>query len=406
MIKIKEVNSLSLYIHIPFCTTKCNYCNFNTYAGLEGLIPDYVEALKAEIRLWGGALGRRVKVNTIFFGGGTPSLLQPAYVGEILGACSNSFDIDTDAEITVESNPGDLNRGLIRAFLSLGVNRLSIGVQSFNDAHLKALTRRHSAEEALQAYRTAKDAGMANVNLDLMYGLPRQTLDDWRDTLEKAVALEPEHLSLYALTLEEGTPLEKVVRLGEVEEPDPDLAADMYLLAEETLTKAGYRHYEISNWALPGRECRHNLTYWKNLHYLGFGAGAHSCLGSHRFWNLRRPGAYISRTRELKKRKGPAISNGFSLETLRHIGPVEDVEYIDEQLQMGETMMLGLRLEEGIDYGGFARRFGREMRSIYDPQIEELMGLGLLTEVDGSLRLTGRGRLLGNEVFLRFLPTN
>ncbi|MBF8267272.1 MAG: oxygen-independent coproporphyrinogen oxidase [Dehalococcoidia bacterium] len=273
-------------------------------------------------------------------------------------------------------------------------------MQSLEDPLLKVLGRRHSAQEAVEAYRAARGAGFANISMDLMYGIPYQTLEGWRDTLERVLSLSPEHLSIYCLTLEDGTPLERQVGLGQVPQPDPDLAADMYQMAEELLEQAGYRHYEISNWARPGKESRHNLTYWRNQPYLGVGPGAHSYLGKWRFHNTLSPQEYVRRLGDTPS--PPSVANGISPEALSQVPTVEGIETIDERLEMAETMMLGLRLEEGIDPEGFARRFGRSLSSVYGEQVQDVTSLGLVEQAEGALRLTPRGRLLGNEVFLRF----
>ena len=418
--------TLGLYLHVPFCVTKCNYCDFNTYAGIEDLIPAYVDALVLEIGMWGRVVDGGPQVDTIFFGGGTPSHLPVEQIRRIVEACNNAFDVGLRAEVTLESNPGDLTSSLLEGLLSAGVNRLSIGVQSFHNRHLAALTRRHSAAEAVKAFRRAKDAGFASVNLDLMYGLPEQSLQEWEETLAQAMELRPEHLSLYALTLEEGTPLHRNVRQGTVADPDPDLAADMYLLTEERLDRAGYRHYEISSWALPGQECRHNLVYWRNLPYLGMGAGAHSGYEGYRFSDERSPRRYVERVSRLAQARKESIHTDVSEEMLRMVAPIDQLEVIDLELEMAETMMLGLRLEEGVSYAGFEERFERSLESVYGTEIRELEGLELLERrpstlghvphdsgVDGSekakdggtesVRLTPRGRLLGNEVFSRFV---
>ena len=234
-------DGLSLYVHIPFCETKCHYCDFNTYAGIEALIPGYLGALETEIRFWGERLNRPV-VSTVFFGGGTPSYVPIEGIEAICRAIFEAFNVTPDAEVTLESNPGDYSKRELGRYLEAGINRLSIGVQSLDDDLLKSLSRRHDSETAVGAYRSARDAGFDNINLDLMFGLSAQTADQWRSTLERTVALNPEHLSLYALTLEPETPLDAMVRSGEVEEPDPDLAAEMYLHAESVLGNAGFEH--------------------------------------------------------------------------------------------------------------------------------------------------------------------
>ncbi|MFQ5933753.1 MAG: radical SAM family heme chaperone HemW [Dehalococcoidia bacterium] len=396
---------MGLYLHVPFCASKCNYCDFNTYAGIEGLMPAYVGALVEEIRMWGQVAGPRCTVETIFFGGGTPSLLPVEDIGRVLRTCRETFGVAAEAEVTLESNPDDLTPELLRGLLSVGVNRLSVGVQSFHNRHLSTLTRRHSAEEAVEAYQRAAEVGFGNVNIDLMYGIPRQSMEEWRETLDRAMELTPAHLSLYALTLEEGTPLWRDVARGAVPKPDTDLAADMYLHAEEALEVAGYRHYEISNWALSGHECRHNLIYWRNQPYLGLGAGAHSSYGGYRFSDERSPRRYVERVSRLVSEEGDELRGfgEFSEELIRRVSPIDHVEAIDEALEMSETMMLGLGLEEGVRYDDFHRRFGSRLESVYGTEIEELVGLGLVIRDKDVVRLTQRGRLLGNEVFSRFL---
>ncbi len=393
-----QADTISLYIHIPFCETKCPYCDFNTYAGIEPLIPEYVDALIQETRFWGDTLSlhRSPAVSTVFFGGGTPSYILPGDIARILDEVRSAFSLAPAAEITLESNPGDIAPGRVEAWLKAGINRLSIGVQSLDDGLLQLLGRRHTAQEALDAYRAARNGGIANINLDLMYGLPYQTLDQWRATLEKTLEGEPEHISMYSLTLEEGTPLEASVRQGKVPYPDPDLGADMYQLAWNLGEDAGYNHYEISNWALPGRECLHNLTYWRNQPYLGIGPGAHSYLNGYRFSNLRSPRRYIQLA-------GALTSGKVDPAALEEYGLLDMVETIDERLEMAETMMLGLRLSEGVSQGAFLSRFGVSLVETYGPQIDELLDLELVAWQEGRLVLTAKGRLLGNEVFQRFL---
>ena len=395
-----DVGSLSLYMHIPFCETKCPYCDFNTYAGIETLVPSYIRALRTEIQLWGQLLGR-VPVETVFFGGGTPSYLLEGCVGSALEEVRSAFALSTTAEVTLEANPDDVTDSKLAAYLGYGVNRISIGVQSLDDRLLKLLGRRHSAAQALGAYRQAVGAGFTNVSVDLMYGLPHQSVDDWERTLDGVVDLEPAHVSMYCLTLEGGTPMERWVKEGTLPDPDPDAAADMYEMAEEVLAARGYRHYEISNWARPGFESRHNLTYWRNQAYLGVGPGAHSYLGGHRYSNLRSPRDYIRKLGE--DSSTPAHSLGsFGPEAIRSVPVVETLETISPRLEMAETMMMGLRLDEGIEEEGFTRRFGVPPADVFGDDIEEAAKLGLLEAIDGRLRLTARGRLLGNEVFSRF----
>lgn len=378
---------LSLYLHVPFCDVKCGYCDFNSYAGLESLVPAYTEALLEEIRRWSPHV-RGYAVHTVFFGGGTPSLLPLHELERILAALRDAFALIPDPEVSLEANPGTVDEPYLRGLRALGVNRLSLGVQSFHDDELAALDRIHTAAEAEAAFRAARAAGFDNVNLDLIFGLPGQTLERWAANVRRALALRPEHLSLYALTVEEGTPLAAQVRRGAVPAPDPDLQADMYELADGLLTEHGYVQYEISNWSLPGRRCRHNLTYWENRPYLGLGPGAHSCFGGRRFAVVRSPRAYI--------RALAAGGNGMP--------QVEWEEPLDPATEMAETMLLGLRLADGVSLTAFRDRFGVALLDVYADAVRELTDLGVLALAGGRLRLTASGRLLANEAFLRFLP--
>ncbi len=393
------VGSLGLYVHIPFCETKCPYCDFNTYEGIDTLIPGYTAALCREIGLWGQVLGNPA-VETVFFGGGTPSYLPTEHIESIIESIGAAFDVVPKAEVTLETNPDDLTPSKVSTYLKLGINRLSIGVQALQDDLLKMLGRRHSAAQAVEAYRMAQKAGFTNVSIDLMYGLPYQRVYDWERTLGDVGELSPPHVSMYCLTLEEGTPMAGQIESGGLPEPDPDLAAEMYLMAQEVMRNREYRHYEISNWARPGFESKHNLTYWRNLPYQGVGPGAHSYLGGLRFSTHRSPRRYIS---ELRNERRPLPSHGMiGPEVVKSVPSVDTVEKIDRHLEMAETMMMGLRLDTGISVEGFEDRFSVEPAGAYGGTIEDLESLGLLETIDGSLRLTPRGRLMGNEVFGRF----
>ena len=402
-----------LYVHIPFCATKCPYCDFNTYAGIEAMMSPYLAALRSEIELWGEVLdGPRLE--TVFFGGGTPSYLPPGSLDVLLDAIRGSFGLANDAEVTAEANPDDLDEGKLVSMLEAGVNRLSIGVQSLDDGLLRVLGRRHSASEAIDAFRAARSAGFDNVSIDLMYGLPDQTLAQWGTTLDSALDLRPSHISMYCLTLEGGTPMERDAAAGRIPIPDSDLAADMYLAAEVKTAGAGLRHYEISNWAIPGRESRHNLVYWRNRPFLGVGPGAHSYLDGHRFHNIRSPREYIRKLApgedlipppSFPRRREPIpmeLDPRSEARLFDAIPVIETVEPVDRRLEMAETMMMGLRLDTGVDAAQFAARFGEPPAYVYGEVIDELADDGLLETAGGSFVLTPRGRLLGNEVFSRF----
>ncbi len=394
-------DGISLYVHVPFCLSKCPYCDFNTYQGIEDLKAPYVDALVREIRLWGGLL-EHPRANTIFFGGGTPSYMAAGQIVAILDAIRASFQVGADAEITLESNPGDVTTAFLESMLSLGMNRLSIGVQALDDGLLQMLGRRHTADQARQAFLLARAAGCSNISVDLMYGLPKQTLDQWEYSLGSVLDLTPDHLSLYCLILEEGTPLKRWVEGGSLPTPDPDLCADMYGHARDAMKYAGYDHYEISNWATPGRQCVHNMAYWENGPYLGVGPGAHSSLRGRRFWDVTSPRLYIERSRQWEPSILPC-DGGVDWEMLAERGPLAGSETIDTRTAMAETMVLGLRLLEGFDKESFRRRFGQLPGDVYADEVSELVREGLLENDRGVLRLTERSLFLSNQVFMRFL---
>ena len=405
--------SLSLYIHIPFCQRKCHYCDFNTYAGLGHLLTSYVAALKQEMVRW-SSLTDGYEVETIFFGGGTPSLLAAGQVQEILELCRQSYSVAREPEVTLEANPGTVDQERLEGFRAAGVNRLSFGAQSFDPQELQWLGRIHSTPEIGQAVRMARRAGFTRINLDLIYGLPQQPLANWERSVQAALALEPDHLSLYALTVEEGTPLAQWVKDGSVAEPDPDMAADHYLAAAHMLPGAGFDQYEISNWARSGQECRHNLTYWRNMPYLGFGASAHSSFGGLRFSNVLLPQDYIGRLGEgspsplpSPRHGGQALKGEGDLPLpafISKLSPLADIYEVDAETDLSDTLILGLRLREGIAFQRVLGRHGVDVKERFGAAIRELSEMGLLEAGEQAMRLTPHGRLLANEVFVRFLP--
>jgi oxygen-independent coproporphyrinogen-3 oxidase len=371
-----------VYIHIPFCQAKCAYCDFNSYPSQEHLFGEYAAALVREM----GTAGP-LRARTIYVGGGTPTVLPSSLLARILDGARQTFAVDEDAEISIEANPGTVDAAGLAGLRALGVNRLSLGVQSFDDGQLRLLGRVHTAFEAIGAFQAARLAGFENINLDLIYGLPGQTLASWQASLERALPLRPDHLSLYALSVEEGTPLADSIAQGSVSQPDPDLAAEMYELAERVLRMEGYLHYEISNWArTTAHVCRHNLIYWRNEPYLGLGAGAHSWVDGRRWANVAWPADYVSRVLDGRP-------------------PVTMEEEIDRALEIGETMIMGLRLvEDGVPFEGFRRRFGLDLRRHFESHLAELADLGLIEMDADRVRLSERGHLLGNQVFVQFLP--
>ena len=393
----------SLYFHIPFCVHRCAYCDFNTYARQEDSVPAYVDALCKEIEFVGRRFSTDDKVHTIFFGGGTPSLLSANQFEIIFNLIRKSFELTENAEITIEANPGTVNLDQLKQLHAIGINRISFGVQSANSEELRMLERAHDFFDVIHSVSWARKAGFENLNLDLIYGLPEQTLQTWQTTVKRILDLNPGHISAYALTLEHGTPFGRWSSRGLLPLPDPDLAAEMYEWASAEFESAGYTQYEISNWAKPNRECVHNLQYWRGLPYLGFGAGVHGYANGYRYSNVLRIKTYIDR---MKDTHSADFDFPLSPSTVnQHKQSLHD--------DMSEYMMTGLRLtREGIAASAFRQRFGRELKDVYQNEIDELIHLGLLEwnqktskEFESSevLRLTRRGRLLGNQVFMRFI---
>lgn len=393
--------NLSVYLHIPFCTRRCSYCDFNTYAGLENLISDYVRALCREIEILGESLpdSYQNKVHTVYFGGGTPSLLSPEEVKVVLTSLKQQFGFVSDLEISLEVNPGTLNLEKVQAYRDVGVNRLSIGFQTANERELQLLGRNHTCEDVVEAVKIARLAGIRNLNLDLIYGLPKQTLADWENSLQVALSLEVEHLSLYSLTIEAGTLMEQWIRRGELSYPDDDFAADCYELARELLAKAGYVHYEISNWARPTDNghnyCRHNLQYWKNQEYIGVGAGAHGFVKGFRLSNVLHPAHYI------RKFIAP-LQNAFPFTPA-----TLNAHRVDRKEEMRDTVLLALRLvQDGVGDEDFYQRFGKRLTDIFAEEIARLLRKGLVEWIETDqprLRLTRFGQLLGNQAFMEFV---
>ncbi len=363
-------------------------------------MPAYVEALIDEAKLLAQAAGQRLPVHTIFFGGGTPSLLPAQDVEKILKTLSLAYSLSDDIEISLEANPGTLNLEKLQGLKAVGINRLSFGVQSASPEELRLLERQHDFEDVIQAVAWARQAGFDNLNLDWIFGLPGQSLASWQRNMDLAISLNPEHLSLYALSIEHGTPFKGLASRGLLADMDPDLAADMYEFAAKELKDSGYIQYEISNWAKPGRNgeplaCLHNLQYWRNLPYAGLGAGAHGFLGGQRTANVLAPAAYIQRMRIGKVGPFPRTPATASAQP------------VDASREMAETMMMGLRLvQSGVSRQEFQRRFGKELDDVYGLQLERLNEFGLMESVKGNqnaVRLTERGRLLGNQVFMEFV---
>ena len=372
---------LGLYVHVPFCSAICNYCNFNRSLFDGALKTRYVEALIAEIARAGRA-GRAA--DTIFFGGGTPSLLEPHEVGRVIDACLESFDIPAEREVTLEANPESVSEARLAAYRAVGVNRLSFGVQSFRDAELARLSRLHNADRARAAFHEARRAGFDNVSLDLMMWLPAQGLGDWLHSVDAAIALGPDHLSLYLLEVYPNAPLkDDMARAQWSQAPDED-AEQMYLTGMERLDRAGYEQYEISNVARPGRESRHNLKYWLDGDWLGFGCGAHSTDAGVRWKNVSATEVYVER-----------VDQDLSVAT--------DVHRLSDAERLGDALFTGLRLTAGLSLDTVGRRYGVDVWARYGPDLEPFLHDGCLRRNGDRLSLTRRGMLLANEVMAVFV---
>ncbi len=379
---------ISVYLHVPFCSVRCSYCAFNTYTDLEHLIPKYVDALCRELSIVAGN-NPHPEVKTVYFGGGTPSLLKPRHFDRLLETMRGLFDFSADIEISLEANPDDLDLNYLRDLKELGFNRLSIGMQSANAEILRLFDRQHDLAAVADAMLAARRAGFDNVNLDVIFGSPQESLDDWKKTVKTVQDFAPDHVSMYGLELKGGTALRQQVDAGELPKPDDDLFADMYEFASRSLEQAGYNQYEISNWCRSGKQCEHNLQYWRNLPYLGLGAGAHGFAGGYRYSTITSPQRYIASldddpTGALDFPLTPAVAKHTVLE-------------FPEDLY--ETIMMSLRLtREGIDRSRFLDRFGEDFVLMFRGPVEKLASLGLLSVNDERIHLSDAGRLLSNGV--------
>ena len=379
---MKNTN-IGLYIHIPFCRQKCLYCDFPSWAGKESQMQGYVDALTKEIANRAKVYFDR-KVVSVFFGGGTPTTLSIPMLEQLMAAVFENWDIAEDAEITTEANPGTLDREMAEALKKMGFNRLSMGVQAWQNSLLKSLGRIHTIESFQENFKAVREAGFENVNTDLMFALPNQTMADWQETVQNMVAMNPEHISAYSLIIEEGTPFYDRYEKGELTPAEEDLDREMYRWAVEYLAENGYEQYEISNFAKNGRQSRHNRIYWQAEEYLGMGLGSHSYMNGERFHNIYDLQDYIRADGDVSLLK-------------------EEVEVISREDALAEFMFLGLRLTEGVSFARFEERFGEEMKNIYGSQIKKLVKDGLLTEDGKGIRLTERGTDISNVVFEEFL---
>ena len=394
---------IGLYIHIPFCETKCSYCDFNTYAGIENLLTQYIDSICKEIKLWGSVIPN-AHISTIFFGGGTPSYIPTNLLGQILNTIKNEMDTTNCTEITIESNPNDLSEiKKLEYYLKIGINRISIGIQSFNDIHLKNIDRRHSSSEGIHAIKNAKSAGFENINIDLMFGLPNQTKHEWIQTLEVVPTIPIQHISMYCLTIEKNTPMFHQVNQGVLQMPDQDLAAEMYEIATDFMKQENFRNYEISNWAKNNKICEHNLAYWKNQQFIGIGPGAHSLLSSYRFSNIESPKKYIQKLKSNPDFEKTQNNKQTDKDKFLTIPTTENYEKQDVKTKMSDTMIMGLRLDSGINLDEFEEKFQIKIEKIFPGKIDKLISENLINKKNNQIKLSDKGKLLGNEVFINIL---
>jgi oxygen-independent coproporphyrinogen-3 oxidase len=398
------VRQAGVYIHIPFCERKCTYCNFNTTDYFESLAERYIDAVEQEIAWWGrriaeqdaGRAANRAPIDTIYFGGGTPSIVEAEQLARLLEACHAAFEVSAAAEVTIEINPATLARPKLDAWLGAGINRASVGVQSFIDRELVSLSRTHTADAARRTLSVLREAGFKNISLDLIAGLPKQTLVDWESNLRQALDLGPEHLSLYLLEVKEGTQLFSQIKRGQRPAPDDDLAAEMYRLMCEAARGSGYEQYEISNFALlrsaaaggdacaPSFRSKHNLKYWTGAAFYGMGCGAHSYDGRARWVNTLKTESYIEQV----------DASGHAIAERRELGVEE---------RASEALFMGLRLSEGVDLDEFRDEYQVDVLERYAGEFPELFDARLIELNDGRLTLTEAGKLMSNEVFVRFV---
>lgn len=392
------INNLGLYLHIPFCVRKCDYCDFLSFGGLsEEDQKSYFRSLIREIESYAKVYNNKYYVDTIFIGGGTPSLVDESLISGLMAAVRRNFNIHEDAEISIESNPKTLTKNKLNTYLKAGINRLSMGAQSFDDKLLRTMGRIHTTGDFLKNYSLARECGFRNINIDLMFAIPGQTMETWMDTLGQAIGLVPEHISFYGLQIEEGTPFFAMFQKGLLKQIDDELDREMYHNAVNTFRDNGYGHYEISNAAKPGYECRHNLKYWSMGDYLGLGLGAHSFIEGTRFSNTTDFKEYIQ-VGGYSFGRWPGQNADSPFVRWHHENSRED--------SISEFLFTGLRKIKGVDLGEFERRFGQPIEAVYSAnwsQIQRYLGEGLLIRSGDNLRFSGEGIDISNTILTEFV---
>ncbi|EGT5419985.1 radical SAM family heme chaperone HemW [Clostridioides difficile] len=389
---------LGLYVHIPFCVKKCKYCDFNSYKMDIDSKKRYIEDLKIEMKLYSNklykdnkyknkeccSLNKNDKITSIFVGGGTPSILTSDEIREVFISIKEMFDIDENAEITIECNPGTLTLEKLKTMKEIGINRLSIGLQAIQEKHLNFIGRIHTYEEFEKNYKDALSVGFKNINIDLMYSLPNQTLCDWKETLEKVVHLNPTHISAYSLILEEGTELYNMYESNKFELIDENVDIEMYEYTINYLKSKGYNQYEISNYSKEGYNCEHNILYWECEYYIGIGAGASGYINENRYNNVE-------------------SLEDYHLSLVKREKPIQENEILSEKDMIEEKIFMGLRMNKGIKFEDFKKKFGIDFRDKYNKQIEMLLARKLINQNFEGIQLTQKGREISNSVFIEFM---
>ena len=389
---------LGLYVHIPFCVKKCKYCDFNSYKMDIDSKKRYIEDLKIEMELYSNklykdnkyknkeccSLNKNDKITSIFVGGGTPSILTSDEIREVFISIKEMFDIDENAEITIECNPGTLTLEKLKTMKEIGINRLSIGLQAIQEKHLNFIGRIHTYEEFEKNYKDALSVGFKNINVDLMYSLPNQTLCDWKETLEKVVHLNPTHISAYSLILEEGTELYNMYESNKFELIDENVDIEMYEYTINYLKSKGYNQYEISNYSKEGYNCEHNILYWECEHYIGIGAGASGYINENRYNNVE-------------------SLEDYHLSLVKREKPIQENEILSKKDMIEEKIFMGLRMNKGIKFEDFKKKFGIDFREKYNKQIEMLLARKLINQSFEGIQLTQKGREISNSVFIEFM---
>lgn len=377
------MKEIAIYIHIPFCKSKCYYCDFISFSGREKLIDKYIDNLIKELKLYKSII-KDYKIKSIFIGGGTPSLLDVQHIKRLLNFIKDSFNIENLQEITIETNPGTLDREKVKTYKEAGINRISMGVQSLNNYHLNTIGRIHTEKQVYESLELLRKEGFKDINLDFIFGLPGETIEDVEENLKKIEILKPTHISYYGLILEEGTPLYNLEKSGKIDLPSDAEEREMYYLIKKRLKTMGYEHYEISNFALKNYECKHNILYWKIQEYIGVGLASHSFFNKRRYWNIDNFDNYFS-----------ALKN--------NVLPIENGEDISLEIEISEFAIMGLRLIEGIDKDLFLKRFKKDIDYFFEKEIKKHLNNGLLAEDERFIKLTSKGLDLSNQVEVDFL---